>query len=216
MSQKSQAPDATLFIATGCVHCPAVLAALCDLVKQGLIGHLEVTNIVQRPDKAAEWGIRATPWTRIGPFTLPGSHTPGELRQWAERAGSARGMRDYLAELIENQRLDEAVDLARRDPGLLRLAVDMLGDLQTPMGVRIGIGALIEELAGDPEALVPALEPLHALLASPEAPVRADAAYYLGLSHDPRTREWLTPLLNDADPQVREIVAESLAGLGEV
>ncbi len=211
MNQPSNSPDVTLFIATGCAHCPAVLAALSELVKQGAIGRLDVTNIVERPERAQRHGVRSVPWIRIGPFTLQGSYTPAELRQWVTRAGSDQGLRDYLAELIDTQRLDEAVRLARRDPHLLRLAVEMIGDLETPMGVRIGIGALLEELADDPAALEPALEPLRALLDSGDAPVRADAAYYLGLSPDPRVRDWLDALRQDPDPEVREIVAEALA-----
>ncbi|BAN70001.1 sigma 54-interacting transcriptional regulator [endosymbiont of unidentified scaly snail isolate Monju] len=106
------APDVLLFIATGCAHCPAVLAALSELVKQGAVGRLEVVNIAARPEAAQIAGVRSVPWMRIGPFTLQGSHTPAELRQWVERAARGKGVAEYLGELIENQRLDEA--LARR------------------------------------------------------------------------------------------------------
>ena len=45
-------PDAELLIAPGCVHCPVVLSGLAELVKKGVIGHLEVFNIAARPDAA--------------------------------------------------------------------------------------------------------------------------------------------------------------------
>ena len=35
------APDALLLLSTHCPHCPAVLAALADLVKQGAIGRTD-------------------------------------------------------------------------------------------------------------------------------------------------------------------------------
>ena len=43
------APDALLLISTHCPHCPAMLTALADLVKQGTVGRLEVVNLEQRP-----------------------------------------------------------------------------------------------------------------------------------------------------------------------
>ena len=43
------APDALLLISTRCPHCPAMLSALADLVKQGTIGRLEAVNLEQHP-----------------------------------------------------------------------------------------------------------------------------------------------------------------------
>lgn len=209
MSTSPTPPDAVLFIATGCAHCPAVLQGLSGLLEQGLIGRLQVTNVTVHPEAAQAQGIRSTPWIRIGPFTLQGSHTPADLRRWAEQAGTDEGLQDYLAELIENQRLDEALELARAEPHILQLAAMMLGDLDTPIGVRIGIGAMFEELAQQ-EALTPALEPLREMLSAPQPQVRSDAAYYLGLTHRPDVLEWIRPLLKDKDAEVREIATEAL------
>lgn len=209
MATAENPPDAALFIATGCAHCPAVLQGLSELLKQGLLGHFEVTNIAVHPEVAREQGIRSVPWIRIGPFELRGSYTLAELRQWVERAGSDQGLRDYLAELIENQRLDDALQLARAEPQWAELAAGMLGDLDTPMGVRIGIGALFEHLAEE-DRLRPALPKLKALLSAPEPQVRADAAYYLGLTHRPEVLEWIKPLLEDNNAEVREIAREAM------
>lgn len=209
MKKPKTPPDATLYIATGCAHCPAALQGLSELLKQGLIGRLQVTNMTVHPEEARSRGIRSTPWIQIGPFTLQGSHTPGELRQWVERAGTDEGMKDYLAELIENQRLEEALALARADPDVMQLAATMLGDLETPIGVRIGIGAMFEELA-EQDALTPALDRLREMLSASQPQVRADAAYYLGLTHRPDVLEWIRPLLKDEDAEVREIASEAL------
>lgn len=91
---KSPSPkDALLLIAPGCAHCPVVLEGLSLLVKQGNIGRLEVVNIVSHPEIASELGVRSVPWFRIGNFELEGSHTPEELRIWAERASQTDGDR---------------------------------------------------------------------------------------------------------------------------
>jgi len=47
-------PDAELMIATGCTHCPVVLAGLGELIKAGQIGRLDVINIAQHPKLAEE------------------------------------------------------------------------------------------------------------------------------------------------------------------
>ena len=192
------APDVLLFIATGCAHCPAVLAALSELVKQGAVGRLEVVNIAARPEAAQIAGVRSVPWMRIGPFTLQGSHTPAELRQWVERAARGKGVAEYLGELIENQRLDEALAALRAHPEWLHVLPTLIADLEVPMGVRIGVGALLEDLAEHDE-LEPLLPALRALLQAPEPQVRADAAYYLGLSKRAEVRDWLAPLREDPD-----------------
>ena len=68
-------PDALLLIATGCPHCPTVLAGVGDLVKQGKIGRLEVVNIVTHPEVAQALGVRrraqVCDWG-----LLPGLRTP--------------------------------------------------------------------------------------------------------------------------------------------
>ncbi len=208
------APDVLLFIATGCAHCPAALAALSELVEQGAVGRLEVVNVAARPEAAQLAGVRSVPWMRVGPFTLQGSHTPAELRQWVERAARGEGVAEYLGELIENQQLDAAQAALRAHPDWLHVLPSLVADLEVPMGVRIGVGALLEELAEHDE-LSPLLPALRDLLQAPEPQVRADAAYYLGLSRHAEVRDWLAPLHEDPDAEVREIVSEALAELPE-
>lgn len=212
-TSSGQAPvDARLLIATGCAHCPSVLQALSKLIEEGTIGHLEVTNIAEHPEIAQQLGVRSVPWIQIGPFTLQGNHTPDELRRWVEKAASNAGIADYLAELIESRRLDQALREIRAHPEWNEVLLRMVSDLETPVGVRIGASAMLEDLAEHDE-LDPLLPGLRKLLQAPEAPVRADAAYYLGLSGNPTVREWLEPLLEDPAPEVREIVGEALTAL---
>jgi len=210
MNSTKTPPQAEILINTGCAHCPAVLAGLSELIKQGLIGKLAVINIANHPEAASERGARSVPWTRLGPFVLEGKYTPGELRQWAERAASGEGMAEYFGELLENQQLDKALGLVRNDPAQLDTLVQLIADLETPMGVRIGIGALFESLAEEGE-LDDAIEALGQLTQAEASQVRADAAYYLGLSHSDSARRWLEPLLEDENHEVREIAAEALA-----
>lgn len=206
-------PDGLLLLAPGCAHCPVVLEGLTRLVKDGRLGRLEVVNVAAYPEAAAAVGARSVPWARIGPFELEGTYSPAELRHWTEHAAAGTGMGDYLAHLLETQRLPRAVAAVRAAPARLLDLVDLLGSPETPMGARIGIGALIEEMEGT-DALRAAVPALAALTASPEPNVRADACHYLALAGSPEAIPAVAALLDDPQPDVREIAAESLALLG--
>jgi thiol-disulfide isomerase/thioredoxin len=208
--QEKKPADALLLIAPGCPHCPGVLEALGNLVKEGVVGTLEVVNVAIHPERAANLGTRTVPWVRIGRFELDGAFTPGELRLWAERASEDSGIGPYLSHLLENQRLPKAVALIRTIPSIVDDLLGLLEQSDTPLVVRIGIGAVMEELEGS-DLLTGAFERLVQLTHSPEPNLRADACHYLALSANPEAAPVFRRLLQDEDPEVREIAGESLA-----
>lgn len=205
-----QPPDALLLIAPGCAHCPLVLESLARLVKAGSLGRLEVINVAAHPEAAARAGSRSVPWTRIGPFVLEGLHGDAELREWVEHAAAGTGRAAYVADLLRNQQLDRALATVRQWPDVLPDLLALSGSLETPLAVRIGISAAVEDQQGS-AALRDALPALAGLATSPEPAVRADAAHFLGLTGSAAARQPLEALLADVEPQVREIAAESLA-----
>lgn len=202
--------EALLLIASGCSHCPAMVEHLSQLVKQGKLGRLEVVNTSLRPEIAASHDVRSVPWCRIGEFELAGVHSLSELAEWVERAAGNSGQAPYIAYLIEQRRLPEAIGRVRLSPSVLTELTPLLGDWSVPMAVRIGIGALIEELSEDP-ALEYAVPPLAQLTTSPDPQVRADACHYLGICGDPSSIPLIKGLLDDENPEVCEIAAETLA-----
>ena len=205
-----QPPDALLLIAPGCAHCPLVLESLARLVKAGSLGRLEVINVAAHPEAAARAGSRSVPWTRIGPFILEGLHGEAELREWVEHAAAGTGRAAYVADLLRNRQLDRALATVRQWPDVLPDLLALSGSLETPLAVRIGISAAVEDQQGS-AALRDALPALAGLATSPEPAVRADAAHFLGLTGSAAARQPLEALLADVEPQVREIAAESLA-----
>ena len=207
------APEALVYIGSACPHCGPVLDGLTRLVKQGRLSRLEIVNLTAGLRPAEGDSVRSVPWTRIGPFELVGSIPADELEDWAERAAAGSGWAAYYAHLLENRRLDEAVRLLRTNPAGLLDLLALVGAVDTPMALRIGIGALVEDLAGEPalRAAVPALVQL-TLSDNPQA--RADACHFLSLAGDPQAIPAVRPLLDDARPDVREIAAETLALLG--
>jgi hypothetical protein len=204
------APDALLLISTGCTHCGAVLDGLAKLTKQGRLGRLEVINLAVRPDQAQSLGIRSVPWMRIGPFELEGAQSLADLTEWAERAASGTGLGRYYGHLLESQRLDKVVEMVRGDPSSLNELLPLMDEEDTPIAVRFGIGALFEELQGEPilKDVIPQLE---ILTRSDNAHTRGDACHYLALTGSAEAIGPVTRLLDDETSDVREIAAESLA-----
>jgi hypothetical protein len=209
---KEIVPDAELMIASGCAHCPVVLAGLAELIKAGQIGRLEVINIAQHPELAEERGVRGVPWIRIGPFELTGAHSQAELKEFATRAGSKSGLMDYLRESLETGELDRVISVCRRSPEMLPPLLALAGDLETPFAARIGVGAVLEDLATD-GLLSDLVDDISRLAASPDPQTRADAAHFLGLTGDEKARPALEKLATDNDREVREIAMESMANL---
>ncbi len=203
------APDALLLISTHCPHCPAMLAALSDLVKQGIIGRLEAVNLEQHPEVGQSLGVRSVPWVRLGRIALAGVHTKGELSEWAAKADSEEGMADYFHVLLREGQLPRVQDMIESDPALLSAVLPIVGNVEASLNVRLGSGVLFENFEGTDtlRALVPQLG---ALSQHDDARVRADACHYLGLSRDAAARAWLDARLSDEDADVREIATESL------
>jgi thiol-disulfide isomerase/thioredoxin len=206
------APDALLLISTHCPHCPAMLAALADLVKQGTIGRLEAVNLEQHPEVGQALGVRSVPWLRLGRIELAGAHGRGELAEWAAKADSEEGMADWFHLLLKEGQLPRAQAMIEGNPALLAAVLPIVGNVDASLNVRLGAGVLLEEFAGTDtlRALLPRLGELsqHA-----DARVRADACHYLGLTGDVAAKPWLEARTTDEDVDVREIAAESLQAL---
>lgn len=205
-------PDTRLLIAPGCPHCGSVTEILTKLVKEGLIGRLEIINLAIRPEAAAEAGTRSVPWFRIGEFEFTGAHSEQEIRQWAEKAAEGKGWSAYYHDLIDNRELDQAISSLQQHPERLGALITTLGDKDLPMVVKIGIGAIIEGF-GHTEALTKCVPELVDLSRSEDPGTRADACHYLGLTGSLDAVPVLENLLDDTDRHVREIAEESLEEL---
>jgi hypothetical protein len=203
-------PAALVLIATNCRYCPPVLDALTRLVKDGVIGQLEVINIAYHPEKGRELGVRSTPWTRIGAYELAGRYSGDELLRWATLAATDSGFSDYFTHLLENRNLDKVIETVQKRPDSLEDLIGLLESLDTPMALRIGVGAAIEELQ-EHSLLLPAIHKLIELTMSDQPQIRADACHYLGLTGSSKALPAVQSLLTDQNSEVREIAAETFA-----
>ncbi len=200
--------NALLFTAPGCPHCPGVKANLNTLLQEGLIASLEVVDAATATERAQALGVQSVPWFRLGDLQFEGVMPLGDLRLWAERATRADGVQAYFFEMLKSGKRAKVEQLIRRQPHQAAVLGDLLLDPQASMAVRIGIGAVLEELQGSGllDALVPKLAQI---LHNPEPRNRADAAHFLSLIANAAALDELRNYLDDADPEVREIAREA-------
>lgn len=206
-------PDALLLLHANCPHCPTILSALAELVKQGKLGSLEVVNITARPERAEALGVRTVPWYRIGDFELDGLRSPAELAQWVEHAASG-SMAAYFDELLQQRGMPTVERILAQQPRHFSALLELLGDPGTAIQTRIGIGAILESHEGS-ERLRSLLEALGELTRHADHRVRTDACHYLGLTHAQEAKAYLTVCLQDPDADVRETAVDSLSLLGD-
>lgn len=210
-SQPGSPPVVTLLVGSGCSHCLGVLDAFGRLLKEGRVGRLEVINVTVHPEEARQRGARSVPWMEIGAFRLEGAHSYGELAAWVEKAGGDQDDKGYTQHLLETGRLDEAIAIAKESIDNRKGLLELLASADTPITVKIGIGAIVEELS-EAGLLADILDDIVGLSRSESPHLRADACHFLGLTRSPaaipRLREMLA---QDENDDVREIAAESLA-----
>jgi len=205
-------PDVLLLIATGCSICPVVHKILAQLKQDGRIGKFDVVNITEHPDLAVKNSVRSVPWFRIGELEFQGMHSATELEFWTRHALSDQGVIKYLIEELEAGHLPAIEQQIRKHPDWLRISLSIIADMESPIQARIGLGAIIEGLQGDPmlQTIVPELSHLSR---HNDPRVRGDACYYLGLSSAAAARPALSTCAEDPNPEVREIAQEALAAL---
>lgn len=202
-------PSALLFTTPGCPHCPGVKAGLHTLLQEGAIAALDVVDASIETARAQTLGIQSVPWLMLGPLQFDGVLSLGELRTWAERARSADGIKTYFYEMLKSGKRSKVEQLIHKQPEHSALLGDLLLDPEASMAVRIGIGAVLEELQGSGllDALVPKLAQI---LQDHEPRNRADAAHYLSLIANSEALAVLKKCVDDTDSAVREIALEAL------
>lgn len=213
-SDTADAPDILLLISSNCPHCETVLQHVVQLLKQGEAGRLNVENVTLHPELAEEYKVKTVPWMCIGPFELEGVRPLAELRQWCEKARDRRGMAEYFIEMLNTGKLPLVENLVRKNPHYLEDIVALVGNTATPMQVRIGIGALLEQLQGSGLAHN-VVHDLGAVLSNKDGRIRCDAAHYLTLTESAEAIPYLEKCLDDDEQQVIDIACEGLEELQE-
>lgn len=203
-------PNVLLFTSPGCAYCPGMLAALSLLKQEGAISVLEKIDATLEIERARQLDVKSVPWLRIGLFEFEGQMSIGDLRTWAQRAAHPDGLKQYFFEMLTRGQRGKVERLIRDDGLRSTTLAELLADPEASMAVRIGIGAVLEELQGS--GLTAAMTPkLGAILRDPNPRNRADAAHYLSLIGGAEAFRLLRDCLDDPDAAVREIAYDALS-----
>jgi HEAT repeat protein len=114
-----------------------------------------------------------------------------------------------IADYMENGFLENIIDMFRHDRSLYLFIGDLLGDERSR--VRIGAVALVETLKEeDADRIASAIPGVAEKLKDPNATIRGDAAYLLGIIGHRDALPFLKEILNDDHEMVRESVNEAI------
>lgn len=202
----------TLFIATGCAHCAALMELLGKRVKSGALAKLEIINISSAPEVARQNRLRSVPVTRIGALEFEGVLDAAELDKWLGLAGTDAAVTEYMEFMLSTGKLHRVQSILKEHPQWLPHLVSLLRKAALPMQVRVGIVALMEETAAE---LVTdeVIDHLRAIIEDGERHLQTDALHILSLYQDPAITHIMQQQLDNPDEEMREIAAEYMAKL---
>lgn len=212
MPDNNPLPDVLMLMGSQCPWCPAVREALEQLLAEGLIATLETVNIEEQPELAQTLKVRSVPWVRIGSFELEGTRSKTELREWARKAAANEGLAEWLDELLSSGKLAKVQAHLDQDPGLMDDLLSLFANSDTQLNSRIGISAIIEGLEGT-TLLKQQYDRISALLTHQDDSIRGDACHFLSLTGSPKAADRIRPLLEDTNPDIRQIARDSLQHL---
>ncbi len=202
-------PEALMLLASQCSHCSQVAASLLDMLKGGELCSLKLVNLDMQPEVAEQLQVRSVPWLKIGDTTHSGLTGYGELVNIARAAGTSDSKLLQLNELLTDGQLNAARELVISDSTYLKAIMQVLENPGSKINVRVGVGAILEDMAGSP-TLKEHAQDLVKLTKHSSATVRGDAAHYLGLTGSELSEVALRDLLNDENIDVREIAKDGL------
>ena len=114
-----------------------------------------------------------------------------------------------IADYMEKGFLENIIDMFKHDKSLYPFIGTLLDDER--MGVRIGITALVETLRSENnDNLFKAVPGIAKLLKAPNATLRGDAAYLLGIIGHKDALPFLSDASHDEHDLVRETVREAM------
>lgn len=201
-----------MYLSETCPHCSQVLQSLTDLLKAGNFASLKLLNISHHPQQAQALNIKNLPWVKIGPFEIEGLSPVHEYANWARLVNTTEGLCHYLKLLLETGQLKKAEYVVESEELGFDALITLLADGEANITVRTGASAILEAHEGS-KMLEQAMPVIARMLKSDKANIRADACYFLGLTHNPVAISKLKPMLQDENSQVYELAHESIEKL---
>lgn len=214
-----QPPQAELFIASGCAHCPTVMSQLSELLKVGKLSQLKITNIAVDNERAAHLNIRSVPWfslsNSLSSMVFSGNYSAKEITQWVETSQTKEAMVNYIETLLKEGNLMTVVQAIQLAPKTFVSVIDMLKDEETSIDLRIGLDALLENFTAT-DTLKQQTPALLKMASEDNIRLQIDALHYLALTADTNNRAFLEEKTLDEDKQIQEAAIEALETLNDL
>ncbi len=198
----------TLYISSTCPNCEAMLHSVTTLIKRGTMPSIEIVNI-EHPSAELPVAIRSVPTLALDSMVFNGLHSLDELEQLLGGYSNAGDYHLLTSYLLANGHLNQVERLLSTHPEAYQGLLRHIGDVNSPMQVRLGVTAILEAIPKTDalEALVPELLKLSHIS---NDRIRADAAHCLSLSAQPIALKRLEELVADPNPEITEIATDGL------
>jgi len=214
-----QPPQAELFIASGCAHCPTVMSQLSELLKAGQLSQLKITNIAIDNERASQLNIRSVPWFSLSnsfsSMIFSGNYNAKEITQWVETSQTKEAMVNYIEVLLKEGNLMTVVQAIQLAPQTFSSVIDMLKDEETSIDLRIGLDALLENFTAS-DTLKQQTPALLKMASEDNVRLQIDALHYLALTADINNKAFIKEKTLHEDRQIQEAAIEALETLDDL
>ena len=209
LEKMEMAAEIIVFIAASCPHCPKAVSAANAVALMSPAVTTIIVDAQHNEELAAKFGVKSVPCTLLDRgLSIVGEITVAELVERILNRGTDEQGAKVLFSLIEQDRLDEAVEFIREKEGTqLFVAAWRKSSLASRIGFMILVEAILQE---DEHALDDSVPNLIAILDSGDASLRGDTADVLGQIGHPSAIPALKNLQNDENPDVADIASEAL------
>ena len=196
----------TLYHTSHCPNCHAQEKILQQLQITDPTLQVQTVNLETSPDVQLTPPIQSVPTLVINDYRFEGLLTATEIRKWL---GPENYDRDYIKTLLKSGQLNTAVSWLQQHPAALDVITELLADESVELTVRVGLDALIEQLAtsGDLSALT---HPLGKLLDTVADSLSIDILHYLAMIGSADAQQYIQTCLQRSHPEVRRTVRELL------
>jgi len=214
-----QPPQAELFIASGCAHCPTVMSQLSELLKAGQLSQLKIINIAIDNERASQLNIRSVPWFSLSnsfsSMVFSGNYNAKEITQWVETSQKKEAMVKYIEALLKEGNLMTVVQAIQLAPQTFSSVIDMLKDEETSIDLRIGLDALLENFTAT-DTLKQQAPALIKMASEDNVRLQIDALHYLALTADRNNKAFIKEKTLHEDRQIQEAAVEALETLDDL
>jgi glutaredoxin len=202
-----------LFVMPGCQLCPQMESLFHKMHENGAINELEVINVAEHPELAEKYHIRSVPYYFIDGVGFSGLKPQHDIEQILQQDDSDN-WKQLIVEELSGGELAAAEKQVREHARARDAMMQLLGDAETALVVRIGLSAIIETLAE--EGLLRDREAQFIELAATQNPtIGQDALYYLSLLGTDKALQALTDIASDQSSPLQAQAAELLQEMAD-